>query len=53
MNDRDFEYAFDNMIIQEGGYINDREDAGFYRLLAAVNPSKEKFLSGWLNRAYA
>lgn len=28
------------------------EAAGYYRLIAAKNPSQQKFLSGWLNRAY-
>ncbi len=28
------------------------EAAGFYRVLAAKNPVRERFLSGWLNRAY-
>jgi len=29
------------------------EAAGYYRLLANANPSQNKFLNGWLNRAYA
>ena len=28
------------------------EAAGYYRVIAAKNPSQRKFLSGWLNRAY-
>jgi lysozyme family protein len=28
------------------------EQAGFYRLLAAVEPEKQVFLNGWLKRAY-
>lgn len=28
------------------------EAAGYYRLIAAKNPSQKKFLNGWLNRAY-
>ena len=28
------------------------ESAGFYRLLAAQNPSQQKFLNGWLKRSY-
>jgi lysozyme family protein len=28
------------------------EAAGFYRLIAQVNPSQQKFIDGWLNRAY-
>ena len=28
------------------------EAAGYYRLIAAQNPKQQKFLSGWLNRAY-
>lgn len=27
--------------------------ARYYRILAATNPKREKFLKGWLNRAYA
>lgn len=29
------------------------EAAGYYRLIASVNSSQQKFLTGWLNRAYA
>lgn len=29
------------------------ESAGFYRLLAHQNTTQQKFLKGWLNRAYA
>lgn len=29
------------------------EVAGYYRLLAQVNPSQQKFITGWLNRAYS
>jgi lysozyme family protein len=29
------------------------EAAGYYRLIAGVNPAQNKFLLGWLNRAYA
>jgi hypothetical protein len=29
------------------------ESAGYYRLLAAVDPRKRKFLNGWLKRAYS
>jgi lysozyme family protein len=29
------------------------EAAGFYRLIAQANPSQQKFINGWLNRAYA
>ena len=28
------------------------EAAGYYRLIAAQNPSQQKFLKGWINRAY-
>ena len=28
------------------------EAAGYYRLIAAKNPRQQKFLNGWLNRAY-
>jgi lysozyme family protein len=28
------------------------EAAGYYRLLANANPSQQKFIAGWLNRAY-
>jgi lysozyme family protein len=28
------------------------EAAGYYRLIAAKNPQQQKFLNGWLNRAY-
>ena len=28
------------------------EAAGYYRTIAAKNPSQQKFLNGWLNRAY-
>lgn len=28
------------------------EAAGYYRVIAAKNPSQQKFLNGWLNRAY-
>ncbi len=28
------------------------EAAGYYRQIAAKNPSPQKFLKGWLNRAY-
>ena len=28
------------------------EAAGYYRLIAARNPQQQKFLSGWLRRAY-
>jgi len=29
------------------------EAAGYYRLIASINSSQERFLTGWLNRAYA
>lgn len=29
------------------------EAAGFYRLIARLNPGQDKFLTGWLNRAYS
>jgi lysozyme family protein len=29
------------------------EAAGYYRLIAQANPSQQKFINGWLNRAYA
>ena len=28
------------------------EAAGYYRCLVAKNPKLQKFLNGWLNRAY-
>ncbi|MDR0572134.1 MAG: hypothetical protein LBG48_04755, partial [Rickettsiales bacterium] len=28
------------------------EAAGFYRLIAQANPSQQKFINGWLSRAY-
>ena len=28
------------------------EAAGYYRLIAAKNPQQQKFLKGWLSRAY-
>jgi lysozyme family protein len=28
------------------------EAAGYYRLIATANPSQQKFIEGWLNRAY-
>jgi lysozyme family protein len=28
------------------------EAAGYYRLIANANPSLQKFIDGWLNRAY-
>lgn len=29
------------------------EAAGYYRLIAQTNPSQQKFIAGWLNRAYS
>lgn len=29
------------------------EIAGYYRLIAQANPSQQKFITGWLNRAYS
>jgi lysozyme family protein len=29
------------------------EAAGYYRLIAQTNPSQQKFIEGWLNRAYS
>ena len=29
------------------------EAAGYYRLIANANPSQQKFIEGWLNRAYS
>lgn len=29
------------------------EAAGYYRLIAQANPSQQKFITGWLNRAYS
>ena len=29
------------------------ESAGYYRLIAQANPSQQKFIEGWLNRAYS
>jgi lysozyme family protein len=29
------------------------ESAGYYRLIANANPSQQKFIAGWLNRAYS
>jgi lysozyme family protein len=29
------------------------ESAGYYRLIAQANPSQQKFINGWLNRAYS
>jgi lysozyme family protein len=29
------------------------EAAGYYRLIANSNPSQQKFITGWLNRAYS
>jgi lysozyme family protein len=28
------------------------ESAGYYRLIANANPSQQRFIEGWLNRAY-
>jgi lysozyme family protein len=28
------------------------EAAGYYRMIAQANPSQQKFIEGWLNRAY-
>jgi lysozyme family protein len=28
------------------------EAAGYYRLIASLNPSQQRFIEGWLNRAY-
>jgi lysozyme family protein len=28
------------------------EAAGYYRLIASINPSQQKFIEGWLRRAY-
>jgi lysozyme family protein len=28
------------------------EAAGYYRLIANANPSQQRFITGWLNRAY-
>jgi lysozyme family protein len=28
------------------------ESAGYYRLIANLNPSQKRFIEGWLNRAY-
>ncbi|GHT91989.1 hypothetical protein FACS1894122_05210 [Alphaproteobacteria bacterium] len=29
------------------------EAAGYYRLIANINPSQQRFITGWLNRAYS
>jgi lysozyme family protein len=29
------------------------ESAGYYRLIAQANPSQQKFINGWLRRAYS
>ena len=29
------------------------EAAGYYRLIASINPSQQKFINGWLSRAYS
>jgi lysozyme family protein len=29
------------------------ESAGYYRLLASINPSQKRFIEGWLSRAYS
>jgi lysozyme family protein len=29
------------------------EAAGYYRLLAALKPSQQRFIAGWINRAYS
>jgi lysozyme family protein len=29
------------------------ESAGYYRLIANANPSQQRFIEGWLNRAYS
>jgi lysozyme family protein len=29
------------------------EAAGYYRLIANANPSQQRFIDGWLRRAYA
>jgi lysozyme family protein len=28
------------------------EAAGYYRMIAQANPSQQRFIEGWLNRAY-
>jgi lysozyme family protein len=28
------------------------EAAGYYRLIASVNPSQQRFIEGWVQRAY-